>query len=139
MTQGAVPMTATSSGGIPLIIRVLSLMVAIVAVFVGPFVARSKVQRQIRAASREAWMRKFREQVAAYFSAIGSVQSHLVPHTRQYRSPDARLVHAGHDRLRIKLRLPSVPVVLNVPCLLERRAAAARRQAHDHECGHRTH
>ena len=77
MTQGAVPMTATSSGGIPLIIRVPSLMVAIVAVFVGPFVARSKVQRQIRAASREAWMRKFREQVAAYFSAIGSMQSHL--------------------------------------------------------------
>jgi hypothetical protein len=34
MTQGAVPMTATSSGGTPLIISVLSLVVAFLAVFV---------------------------------------------------------------------------------------------------------
>jgi hypothetical protein len=45
-------------------ISVLSLVVAILAVFFGPLVARSNVQRQIRAAAREAWMRDFRQHAA---------------------------------------------------------------------------
>jgi hypothetical protein len=49
------------------------------------------------------------------------------------------LFHTDHDRLGIKLRLLSAPVVLLIPCLLERRARAARRQAHDHERGHSAH
>jgi hypothetical protein len=53
-------MTATSPSGTPLIISILSLVVAILAVFV----ARSNVQRQIQVTAREAWIREFREQVA---------------------------------------------------------------------------
>jgi hypothetical protein len=47
-------------------ISVLSLVVAILAVFVGPLVTRANVQRQIQVAAREAWMREFREQVAGF-------------------------------------------------------------------------
>jgi hypothetical protein len=53
-------------------ISVLSLVVAIVAVFVGPFVARANVQRQIQVAVREAWMREFREQVAGFLSSFAA-------------------------------------------------------------------
>jgi hypothetical protein len=45
-------------------ISVLSLVVAIPAVFVGPLVARANTQRQIRAAARETWMREFRQHAA---------------------------------------------------------------------------
>lgn len=45
-------------------ISVLALVVAILAVFFGPLVARWNVQRQIRATAREAWMRDFRQHAA---------------------------------------------------------------------------
>jgi hypothetical protein len=61
-------MTTASPGGTPLIVSVLSLVVAILAVFFGPLIARANVQRQIRVTAREAWLREFREQVAALLS-----------------------------------------------------------------------
>jgi hypothetical protein len=54
------------------IISVLSLMVAILAVFV----ARSNVQRQIQVTAREAWMREFREQVAAFLNCAATLDYH---------------------------------------------------------------
>lgn len=63
-------MTATSH---PSLIPILSLVVAILAVFFGPLVARANVQRQIEVAAREAWMREFREkaaQVVAWWDAF---------------------------------------------------------------------
>jgi hypothetical protein len=62
-------MTAASSGT-PLTISVLALVVAILAVFFGPLIARANVQRQIQVASREAWMREFREQVAQFLTSV---------------------------------------------------------------------
>jgi hypothetical protein len=50
-------------------ISVLSLVVAILAVFFGPLVARANTQRQIRATAREAWIREFREQAATLMAA----------------------------------------------------------------------
>ena len=67
MTQGAVPMTATSSGGTPLIIAVLALGISSLSAIgsiAAVLVARANMQRQIQATAREAWMREFRERVA---------------------------------------------------------------------------
>jgi hypothetical protein len=47
-------------------IAVLSLVVAVLAVFVGPFVAWTNVQRQIAVTAREKWMRELRDYVAAF-------------------------------------------------------------------------
>jgi hypothetical protein len=51
-------------------ISVLSLIVAILAVFFGPLVAIANVQRQIRATAREAWMREFRERVSQFRTSV---------------------------------------------------------------------
>jgi hypothetical protein len=65
MPTGSLPSSGgaqSPSGGS--VIPVLALVVAILAVFFGPLVARANTQRQIRVTTREAWMREFREQVA---------------------------------------------------------------------------
>ena len=51
-------------------ISVLSLVVAILAVFFGPLVGRANIQRQLQVTSREAWMRDFREQVAQFLTSV---------------------------------------------------------------------
>jgi hypothetical protein len=53
-------MTDPSPSGI----AVLSLVVAILAVFFGPLLARANLQRQLQVTAWEAWMREFREQLA---------------------------------------------------------------------------
>jgi hypothetical protein len=50
-------------------IAVLSLAVAILAVFAGPLVAWAVARQQIVVAARETWMRDLREKVAAFLSA----------------------------------------------------------------------
>ena len=72
--EGALP-TGTSSGvqspSGGSVVPVLSLVVAILAVFFGPLIARANTQRQLQVAAREAWMREFREQVAALLNRSG--------------------------------------------------------------------
>ena len=51
-------------------ISVLSLVVAILAVFFGPLVGRANIQRQLQVTSREAWMRDFRELVAQFLTSV---------------------------------------------------------------------
>ena len=55
--QAGAPITAASPVGTPLILSVLSLMVSLVVGGGAVLMARANLQRQIRAASREAWMR----------------------------------------------------------------------------------
>jgi hypothetical protein len=54
-------------------ISVLSLVVAILAVIVGPLVAWTVAQRQIAVTAREAWMREFREHTAALLDIHNSL------------------------------------------------------------------
>jgi hypothetical protein len=67
-------MTATSTTETPIIIPILALVVAILAVFFGPIIGRANVQRQIRVATREAWIREFREQVARLLARIQALR-----------------------------------------------------------------
>jgi hypothetical protein len=76
--EGALPTSTSSgvqspSGGS--MIPVLALVVAILAVFFGPLVARANTHRQIRVTTRENWMREFREQVAQFLAVIASVKT----------------------------------------------------------------
>jgi hypothetical protein len=89
-------------------ISVLSLVVAILAVFFGPLIARANVQRQLQVAAREAWMREFREQVAAMLTsrqALGRRVSLLgrtaVDDPEQERQRDA--LYLAFDQLRLLL------------------------------------
>jgi hypothetical protein len=52
-----------------MIISVLSLVVAILAVLFGPLMAWTVALRQITVAARAAWLREFREKVAALLYA----------------------------------------------------------------------
>jgi hypothetical protein len=70
-------------------ISVLSLVVAALAVFFGPVVAWANVQRQIQVAAREAWMREFREQVAAFRDSFEAFV--LAKPDEEAKSPEARL------------------------------------------------
>ena len=61
-------MTAAAPAGTPLILIVLSLGISFLAAMgsiAAVLMARANLQRQIQVAAREAWMREFREQVAA--------------------------------------------------------------------------
>ena len=49
-------------------ISVLSLVVTILVAFVAPLVAWEVARQQIEVTAREAWMRDFRAEVAAYLS-----------------------------------------------------------------------
>jgi hypothetical protein len=57
-------------------ISVLSLVVAILAVFVGPSVAWAVARRQLAVTARESWMREFREQVAVLLASEISLRRH---------------------------------------------------------------
>jgi hypothetical protein len=62
-------------------ITVLSLVVAILAVFVGPLVAWAVARQQIAVAARETWMREFRENVAAFLTGYAAFREHIRSHT----------------------------------------------------------
>jgi hypothetical protein len=63
------------------IIAILSLLVTILAVFVGPLMTWTIARRQIEVAAREAWMREFREKVAAFIYAYDNFLIHIRTHT----------------------------------------------------------
>jgi hypothetical protein len=72
-------MTAASPAGTPLFISELSLVISLLAAvgwIATAFMARLNLQRQIQVASREAWMREFRERVAQFVASI--VSAHYV-------------------------------------------------------------
>jgi hypothetical protein len=62
-------------------ITVLSLVVAILAVFIGPLVAWAVARQQIAVAARETWMREFRENVAAFLTGYAAFREHIRSHT----------------------------------------------------------
>ena len=57
----------------------LSLVVAILAVFFGPLVARANLKQQLAVTGREAWMREFREQVAALLADRQTIRTRGPP------------------------------------------------------------
>jgi hypothetical protein len=87
-------MTAASPSGTPLIIVVLALCVSFLSAMgsiAAVLVARANLQRQIQATAREAWMREFREQVAAFLSAAQVLKLHVASHTG---APEAEKIPA---------------------------------------------
>lgn len=88
-------------------IAVLSLAVAILAVFLGPVVAWAIAQRQIAIAARETWLREFREKVAALLSAYDSFVIHAAKHTSGNVEDERRLTE-----LNDKQRLPYHAILL---------------------------
>jgi hypothetical protein len=87
-------MTAASSGTL-LIISVLSLVVAILALFFGPLIARANVQLQLQAAAREARMREFREQVAALLAGQRDAE---IKHAQRLAYHRIRLLFVERER-----------------------------------------
>jgi hypothetical protein len=71
-------MTAASSPtGTPLFISELSLVISLLAAvgwIATALMARVNLQRQIQVAAREAWMREFREQIAAFLAHDGAIE-----------------------------------------------------------------
>jgi hypothetical protein len=82
-------------------ISVLSLVVAILAVFFGPLIARANVQRQLQVAAREAWMREFREQVAAMLTSSQALGRRVLLLGRTARHKIAGGDEAGPRRLSV--------------------------------------
>ena len=72
-------------------------MVAALAVFFGPLVARANTQRQIQVTAREAWMREFREHVAQFIAGTANTD-HVTAGTRE-----AGEVHADGDARATRL------------------------------------
>jgi hypothetical protein len=74
---GWCPMTAASSAGTPLILLVLALGISFLSAagsIAAVLTARANVQRQIRVTAREAWMREFREQIAAFHANDAAIE-----------------------------------------------------------------
>lgn len=79
-------MTATCSQGAS-----IALVVAVLAVFVGPLVVWTVARRQLAVTAREAWMRQFREQVAALLTAYDRFVIHASSHTTGDLEKETRL------------------------------------------------
>jgi hypothetical protein len=86
-----------------MVISILSLLVAVLAVFFGPLVAWTVARQQITVAARETWLRTFREQVAALISAYDAFLVHVMPpngHTTGDPEKEKRLREL-HDAQRV--------------------------------------
>lgn len=70
---------------------VLSLIVAIVAVFFGPLVAWAVTRQQIAVTAREVWMREFRVNLAAFLSSSAAYRQHMLHHTTDDPVKEKRL------------------------------------------------
>lgn len=94
-------------------ISVLSLVVAILAVFFGPLVTWEVAQQQLRGAVREAWMWDFREKVSEYLTGYGAYRDNARQLQTEIRAAeDLKSVAALSDErrqvlLRLKDDLPS--------------------------------
>jgi hypothetical protein len=95
-------------------ISVLSLVVAILAVFFGPLIARANVQRQIAVAVREAWMREFRGQVALFLARMQALARHARTRRVDDRESDERLAELNDELL---------PVYHTIRLLIQERGA----------------
>lgn len=99
-------MTAASPAGTPLIISFLALDVSFLSAvgwIATTIMARVNLQRQIQVASREAWMREFREQVAAILSGHAAFRENAPPlqtelTSAEMRKQTATLDDAGRQR-----------------------------------------
>ncbi len=116
----------------------LALVIAVLAVFVGPMVTWAVARQQIAVAARETWIRDFRECVATLITAYDE----FVLFTRTYSSTDPqqvqklallnsaqrlpyhqiRLLIAGHDQAH-----PSFPDLVDGMLQSETDANAVRR------------
>jgi hypothetical protein len=85
---------------ISITISILSLVIAILAAFFGPLIAWANVQRQIGVAAGEAWMREFREQVAALLAGHQMFVREAERHTTGDPEKQQRLDNAN-DAMRI--------------------------------------
>ena len=72
-------------------IPVLSLVVAILAVFIGPLVTWAVTRQQIAVTARETWMREFREKVAVFLSSSAAFRVHVKHHTTGDPEKEKRL------------------------------------------------
>jgi hypothetical protein len=95
-----------SSSGTPLFISELSLAISLLAAvgwIATALMARVNLQRQIRAASLEAWKREFREQVAQFMAwqrALATRQMHLGNTPGADRESDTRQTEIQDGLLR---------------------------------------
>lgn len=81
-------------------IPVLSLLVAALAVFFGPLVTWTVARKQITVATREAWMREFREQVAALLTSTASFRDHVRTHSTDDPKDEQRLAEINDELTR---------------------------------------
>ena len=89
----------TAASGTPLILSILSLVVSLVVGIGAVLMARANLQRQIQVTAREAWMREFREQVAALLSAYASYREHVRTHTTDDPDKERRLAEINDEML----------------------------------------
>ena len=81
-------------------ISVLSLVVAILAVFFGPLVTWEVARQQIRGAAREAWMRDFREKVSEYLTGYGAYRDNAGHLQGEIRRAEAAFQAGSDSRLQ---------------------------------------
>jgi hypothetical protein len=127
-------------------ITVLSLVVAILAVFVGPSVARTNVQRQIRATAKENWMREFRQQAVALICAHAALRDHSRASTAKASARAALdpnyVGTSGVLEQENKKRLGELSDALNPPyqairLLIAEKGADGTELRNNTMCGHR--
>lgn len=73
------------------IISVLSLFITFLVAFIAPLIAWAVARQQINVAAREAWLREFRNQVAAFLAADASLRRHAPTHTTGDPEKEQRL------------------------------------------------
>jgi hypothetical protein len=119
------------------IVPVLALVVTVLVALVAPLTTWLVAQRQIGVTAREAWMREFREQLAALLSIMAVHRDHMRTHSsedpekvkRLAEINDAMLPHWHTLRLLIAEKgpqyaefMPTFECAMNAPVM----AAAAR-------------
>ena len=96
-------------------IAILSLCVALLAVFFGPLVqlwiAKKQIKANVLSANRQEWIHILREQIAEYSSSIFNVVHHLDNNTAKGKEWDDLLARITFHETKIELLLnPTKPL-----------------------------
>ena len=96
-------------------ISVLSLVVAILAVFFGPLVTWEVTRQQIRGAVREAWMRDFREKVSEYLTGYGAYRDNAGLLREEIRRAELAFKSWGESAVEARRRLANLYAAMARP------------------------
>jgi hypothetical protein len=117
-------MTAASPTGTPLFISELSLVISLLAAvgwIATALTARLNLQRQIRVASREAWMREFREKVAELLSKNWALRAHMKSRVMDIIGHERRPDLIAHETRRVDLNDARGLCLYSISLLLDER------------------